>query len=309
MQLHLKLIIFIRRFLNLLLRIKAADPLKEMIGDTPSIHVFIPVAEKDFEVLPRVVKSIYEYSQNPIQEICIITPSPIKLRKKIKGTNIKIIADSDFLKIDIRVLRKRYPDCFGWFIQQLIKLKSISYTSSDYILWIDADTVLNEKITFVKNGVILERLSDEFHFPYFLGLEKLFGFRVPCFRFSRVSHHAIVERKSFLNFQIKHNILNEDDWLKQMENSLDRSSFNSKVKDWHIFGKTSFSEYELNSLILAQSKVLVRKAYWWNESREKLNFSDRNFIHSELGKIGFLSKKLRPPHPYTISFHSWNRKE
>jgi hypothetical protein len=65
----------------------------------------------------------------------------------------------------------------GWSTQQIIKLMYAFHSKFDYVLWIDADTVLNQDRTFVDEQSILELVSDEYHKPYFVGLNELFKSR------------------------------------------------------------------------------------------------------------------------------------
>jgi len=297
-----------RRLLSLCLRVKSADPLFNTNEELPSLEVFIPVVNKDFPTLPWVIESVLNYSRNPINKIFIITPNPEVLYELSKIPEVQILHESSFLDLDLFTIKAIYPEHYGWYLQQLIKLKSVSFSNSQYILWMDADTVLNEYITFVSKGIVLERISDEFHLPYFVGLSKVFGFQVPKFRFSRVAHHAIVVKEAFLAFQVNHKIQSEKDWLEVMKRTQDLQSKELGISDWHIFGKSSFSEYELNSLILAQYHIPRKKAYWWNESRNHLNFDNLGFISHERGLFEKISKKLRPKRPFSVSFHSWSRK-
>jgi hypothetical protein len=123
------------------------------------------------------------------------------------------------------------------------------------------------------------------------------------FPLSRVSHHAVIDVNIFRMFQLEKNIKNELDWKKIILDSVDKEVDNS-ASNWFIFGKSSFSEYEMNSLINKKFNTRRKLAYWWNESRSTYS-TLTNFVEVEDGKLEKLSKWNRPNKPYSISFHSW----
>ena len=295
----------LRRLFILLLRTRNPDPLKQDLGLLPNIDVLIPVAGKDVKHLDLVLSNLQKFCLNPINTIYIVTPNKNGLDIKISN-NIKIISDSEFLSIDIESLKKNQPDCYNWCVQQLIKLNSIKVINADYILWLDSDTLINNYRTFVTKNHQLEIISDEFHRPYFVGLKKSFSFKIPIIRFSRVSHHALINTKVFKMFEDEYNIKSINDWLNVILNSIDKKDIRSEKHNWFIFGTSSFSEYELYSLILDKYKVPRKKAYWWNESRQALIYTG-DFIAIDDGILEKLSLRIRPNKPYSISFHSWNQ--
>jgi hypothetical protein len=290
----------------LFLRIRNPDPLRQNLGLLPSIDVLIPVAGKDVKHLNLVISNLQRYCRNPIDTIFIVTPDKKALDIEPCNT-IKIINDSEFLSIDIESLKNSHPDCYTWCIQQLIKLNSTNVTNADYILWLDSDTLLSDHRTFVTKNHQLEIISDEFHKPYFIGLNKSFSFKIPIVRLSRVSHHALINRAVFKKFEDEYNLKSINDWLDIILNSVDKKEIRSKKQNWFIFGTSSFSEYELYSLILQKYKVPRKKVYWWNESRKVINYRDDNFLAIENGMLEKLSLRIRPNKPYSISFHSWNQ--
>ena len=298
----------LRRILILLLRIRNPNPLEQNLDLLPTIDVLIPVAGKDVKHLDLVLLNLQKYCQNPLGTIYIVTPNKSILNIKT-GDNIKIINDSEFLSIDIESFKNSQPDCFNWCIQQLIKLSSINLINSDYILWLDSDTLLNDYRTFVNKKCQIEIISDEFHRPYFVGLSKSFSFKIPIIRLSRVSHHALINTAVFKKFQDEYNLKSIEDWLHIILNSIDAKNIRVGGQNWFIFGTSSFSEYELYSLVLKKYNVPRKKVYWWNESRKFISYSSTNFIAIENGLLEKLSKKLRPNKPYSISFHSWNQAE
>lgn len=292
----------IRRLLILLLRMLNPDPLSKVESQLPRIDVLIPVALKEIYLLEKVLENLRLNCRNPIGKIYVVTP--IKERIKIKlDSNVYIFSDDEYLGFDLTKFKAEHPDLYGWCIQQLIKIKAVNFTEERYLLWLDADTLLNNQRTFVDNKYILEVLSDEFHSPYFTGLKKTLDLKSGNLRFSRVSHHAVVDVDAFRKFESQNLINSIYDWKNVIINSIDKDS-SKQSKNWFIFGSSSFSEYELNSLILRKYNVPRKKVYWWNESRSYISY-DLNFIEIENGLLEKISNWKRPKKPYSISFHTW----
>jgi hypothetical protein len=264
----------------------------------------IPVAIKDLHHLEKVLTHLREFCDNPINKIIIVCPNRDAINVPL-SPEITVFSDKDFLDLDLELLRAENPDIYGWCVQQLIKIKAATTSNSKYLLWLDSDTLLNQNRAFVNSQHILEIVSDEFHLPYFIGLNKTLGFKVPRLRFSRVSHHALVDVEMFNQFAREKELSFVEDWKNIILSSLDLSS-KARADNWFIFGKSSFSEYELNSLILKKYNAKRKIAYWWNESRSRETVDLRDFIEIENGLLENLSKFIRPNKPYSISFHTWN---
>ena len=294
----------IRRLMILAIRFRNPDPLSKKSATLPSIEVVIPIALKDLHYLEKVLISLKKYCNNPISKIIVICPNKEAIKIPLTP-EITVFSDKDFLDLDLDLFRSNSPDIYGWCVQQLIKIKAVITSNSRYVLWLDSDTLLNQHRAFVNSKYILEIVSDEFHLPYFIGLNKTLGFNVPKFRFSRVSHHALVDVQLFNQFALEKKMGSEMDWKNVIVSSLDYSS-KAYASNWFIFGKSSFSEYELNSLILKKYNAKRKTTYWWNESRSRETVDNKDFIEIENGILENVSRLIRPTRPYSISFHSWN---
>ena len=292
----------IRRLLILLMRMLNPDPLSKITKDLPKIDVLIPVAAKDLFLLESVIQHLHLNCRNPIQNIFVVTPEK-KYVNSDSRISLTVFNDADFLDIDLVKFKLEHPDVYGWCVQQLIKIKAVHFTKERYLLWLDSDTLLNAKRTFVDNEYILEIISDEYHRPYFRGLQKTLNLKAKFLRLSRVSHHAVVDVKTFQLFEAQNNIKSEFDWKEIILNSVNEKEKNS-TRAWYIFGNESFSEYEMNSLILKKFNTNRKLAYWWNESRSTYS-NNLNYIEVESGLLEKFSEWKRPEKPYSISFHSW----
>ena len=295
----------IRRLLILAIRFRDPDPLNDRVIDLPAIDVLIPAANKDLNTLNHVVKSLHKHCRNPIGKITVVTPDPTDVFLH-DYYDVKVVSDESLLKFREQ-LEHEFKAIKGWSTQQIIKLMYASRSKFDYVLWIDADTILNQDRTFVDQQSILELISDEYHKPYFVGLDKLFSLGKNTYRMSRVAHHNIVSTVALRKFIAQFDIKNENDWLSLIKKSVSVENKDKQPNNWFIFGQSSFSEYELNSLILKAYKVRTKKVYWWNESRNTLDLHSSSFNHIESGILEKLSFFVRPTKPYSISFHTWNQ--
>ena len=291
-----------RRLLILILRFLNADPLSKDKKDLPIMDVIIPSAPKDLNMLEQVIKNLRLNCRNPISKIYVVTPNKLEINFNLPS-DVIVYSDDEFLDLDLELFKLENPELYGWCVQQLIKIKGVSVSKEKYLLWLDSDTLLNEVRTFVDNKFVLEIISDEFHAPYFRGLEKTLSLKSNVCRLSRVSHHAVIDVNVFRSFEIERKLTNEFDWKKIILGSVDASMRNSSA-NWFIFGKSSFSEYEMNSLILKEYNVPRKLASWWNESRNSYS-TLTTFEEVEDGKLERLSACKRPAKPYSISFHSW----
>ena len=307
------ILIKIRRILILCMRTTNPDPLNKgewANSQLPNVDVVIPVAQKDIVLLKRVISGLNENCRNPVKNIHIITPDPNQIDFQLDDKT-KIYSDFQYLKIDLKSKLSHIPEVVGWVTQQMIKIQSVKYSKEKYILWLDADTILNSPRSFATSQVIVDLVSDEFHPPYFRGLKACFGFKFPPFRLSRITHHTIIETNAWRKFMNDNQISSTLDWLniflKLLSVNMSSSTKDKKsTKSWFIFGKYSFSEYELNGLIMKKYGIKRKKVYWWNDSRQLYKF-DPTWIKNNEGKINAISKKLYPDRPYSISYHSWNQ--
>lgn len=133
---------------------------------------------------------------------------------------------------------------YGWYIQQLIKIKlSSNFDDMDNILIWDSDTIPLRPLNFIRNdGDFNYYYSSEFHKPYFstlknLGIDKVTPHSFIAQNFPLKSIYA----KDFIDF-----IENIDDkyWMETLIDNLDQSS------------DCAFSEYEsLGNFILTKKDL------------------------------------------------------
>jgi hypothetical protein len=89
-----------------------------------------------------------------------------------------------------------FPQSFGWYLQQFLKIEFCCQSRSPYCLVWDADTVPLKSLRFLDGqGRIHLTQAAEFHQPYFRTIEGLFGRPAPA-RTSFISQHMFVRTDS-----------------------------------------------------------------------------------------------------------------
>ncbi len=265
--------------------------------DPPQINVAIPFVEKDLEVLPYVVKSVYECVRNPVRKISLVTPAepngvkPLFSKKASEETLNKLLADHAEIellfdhqvlgdKVWLQVLESK-PG--GWVIQQFVKFAVVLRDMSTPTLIVDADTVLLSPKTWIRRGnVQLLQVAYEFEPRYFDVMESFFSIR-KRFGLSFVTHHTLMQP----------NIVAE------MFPNREESIFNWWLDSKNFPGAFLAENESYGSYLYEKYPQLVRLGSWSNLLSPKF---------SEFHKVASANKTTSygdlVPHYCSISFHA-----
>jgi hypothetical protein len=249
------------------------------------IDIFIICADKDINNLKNCLKSIKYNIIHPISKIFIIGSNNSNLKKIAKNFNCVHINEHKLLeksKLKIKYFY-RGTDRSGWLYQQLLKIKAcISLGFSEHKLVVDADTVFSRKQKFDKNDKLILNICENYHYPYFFSIKRLFGFKNKL-QISFVTHHMLINKNyliEMINFlEKKYNV----DWIAAILNNI---SYNTQ---------SNFSEYESYGHFLLwkyADKILLE--YWFNKTMHKKDLPKFKNIFNT-----FFYKSL--------SFHSWTK--
>ena len=129
---------------------------------------------------------------------------------------------------------------FGWYFQQFIKLAELDEGNepATNLVW-DADTVPLKNIRFEHNNKIYFYKLDHYHLPYFLSIEKVFGF-------------SKMAKNSFIAQCIPCKNL----WIREFKNTIEarfpqKLWYEALIDTIQIHEPSGFSEYEtLGTFIL-----------------------------------------------------------
>lgn len=231
------------------------DIVNEKLCNT-GIDVLIPVLERDLKVLKYCVANLRKYSLNPIQNIYLVAPDNLSIKKFAKSNACQYIDERTVTKIiKSKINYKSHGfDRSGWLFQQILKLNWDNISKNNYCLIVDSDTILTSPHVFVQNGIIRFNCSDEYHKAYFETFNKMLGYKAN-YNLSFVSHYMLFEREttSMMKNEIEnHSRLNWEEAVLKYCNYDDISGF---------------SEYETYAnYMLKRHKKMMKINYWFNRS-------------------------------------------
>jgi hypothetical protein len=197
------------------------------------LDLFIPVIERDLEMLPLAIESFRENIRHPLGEIFILAPGKLRKRVAERVDSITFVDGHEVLPITTADIdyQVRGIDRAGWIFQQLLKLNADMLTTQNYLLVLDADTVLIRPHCFIDRQRCLLHFSDEYHQPYFPTYQKLTGLskRYPL---SFVCQYMLFNRERLA--ELKQEIQNTTgmEWYRAIIAVLDQEEM------------SSFSEFE-----------------------------------------------------------------
>ena len=261
----------------------------------PSVELLVLAKESDFEILNLVVEYAVLNSVNPISNVRIVVPrdsmptvnSLFKEDKVLFSLLPVIDSDDSFIsESEISKIVQVIPGRLGWVKQQVIANRAIQESESDWVLLVDADTILLKPRMWINElGEQILLPSEEFHDPYYDFLKTLSNDYKDA-KNSFVSHHMIYNVKSLREIMAR---------LGGISEVLD------KALSWSIGkGESPFDlKYEIYAQYIYASDVnRVRLEKWGNVSYDRRNFSNMDKLKSEL--------EILRNHYCSVSYHHWN---
>ena len=218
------------------------------------LDILIPVAEKDIDVLGRVVKGLKENLRHPIGRIIAVGPETNKVKFVSIAEGCEFIAEDSILPV-----RKEDIDYFvkgmdrsGWLFQQLLKWSGDQICTEDNYLVMDADTILIRPQVFEVGGKFVLLHSDEHHQPYFDLYKRLFGSETKT-ALSFVSHQMLMNKGLIGQLKQELQLRHGANWLEVLFANIDGSQV------------SGMSEYELyGQWLLANHPERIEREYWFN---------------------------------------------
>lgn len=215
--------------------------------ELPAIDLVLPATAKDFLILPFAISAAIVASKNPIKSIKVYVPGPqldacsVAIRKGHPLTDsskvIDVLSDESILTDKtLAVLKDRFADRAGWYLQQMIKLSSVLNSDAAGVLIVDSDTILlKPRVWMIEDGRQILSPTYELHQPYRLHLSAL-SQDFKGLDMSFVSHHMLMQ----------------PNLLKSIFNSFGIESIDELAIHISNFGKEEnlsefFCEYELYS--------------------------------------------------------------
>ena len=260
----------------------------------PEIEILIVCKSSDSDLLINCISHAYNQSENPVSLISIIVPNDEihQMASLFLGLNlgarVQILSEDEFISTSAKkLILEIRPDRFGWILQQILVCNFLLRTKAQYVLVVDADTlILRKQIWVDKNERQILMSSLEFHKPYYDFLKsqsELFGTPKESF----ISHHMLFQTRYF---QIMMNLLgvNSEQFLERalaFSSKEEASPFDLKYEP--------YAQY-----MLRNHRDLINLTKWSNFSLKKSLGID---------VAGQLNGQLSEPARYnSLSLHHWS---
>jgi hypothetical protein len=163
---------------------------------------------------------------------------------------------------------------YGWYIQQLIKIKlSSNFEDMDNILIWDSDTIPLRPLNFIRNdGEFNYYYGSEFHKPYFNTLKKILGI-------DKVSPHSFIAQcfplKSILAKDFIENI-DKKYWMEKIIDNLDQSS-DCAFSEYESLGNFILTKKDVNFIDFPWERNGVVHLYKFRSIRKAIIFLEKNY--------------------------------
>lgn len=201
------------------------------------IDLFMPVVEKDAEMLDLALAGVKEHVQHPIGTIYLVAPKGAqRIRAVAKRHGCTFIDEDDVLDLD-------KPDIGyvvngenrnGWIYKMLLNLSADTICRNRHILILDADTVFIAPQIFLQHGRPLFNLSDEYHRPYFEATKRMVGIPHGLSR-SFITHYMLFDAHVLKQLRSELERHWGAPWYTGIVNNIDKTEL-SGFADYEIYG-------------------------------------------------------------------------
>lgn len=224
---------------------------------------YLLVAEKSLlPIISKTVSSLLKYA-DPLYIYVVVPEAQLEQFRSTLHATVKLVSEETVLPQwplqRVRSLLPRHPERSGWYLQQFLKLGFGQFSQlPKYVIW-DADTVMLQPPTLIRNGKFVFNTAREYHLPYFATFRRLLG-RDPTLRRSAISQYMLIESDICQRLQQEICTIGaHTDWIETLLASLPGDSI------------SEFSEYETYANYVAQilpDKVELQEVNWFRYGAE-----------------------------------------
>ena len=258
-----------------------------------SLEVIVLSSGKDLELLEDCLKyaaeSLHVFSS---LRFSIIVPHANLLltqRMFFENPSIYVICEDSLISQNlITQLKNLFGARYTWVLQQIIKLKYTYISGSEYILLLDADTMLLNSRNWIdgnRRQILMPSL--EFTPSYYRFLSQL-GVCENVPRYSFVSHHMLIESKEFRQMFKGLGFENVDDFITFSINNAEMENQSPFSIDYELY-----SQYLFNR---RPEKIFLEK--WSNLSLPRRSANKYLTSKFRMCVLKFFYN--------SVSFHSWS---
>jgi hypothetical protein len=258
-----------------------------------SLEVLVLSSGKDLELLEDCLKyaaqTLHVFSS--LRFSIIVPHANLLLTQKMffENSSISVICEDSLISKNlIAQLKNLFGARYTWVLQQIIKLKFTYSSGSEYVLLLDADTILlNSRNWIDGNGRQILMPSLEVTPSYYRFLSQLGVCEIEP-RYSFVSHHMLIENKEFRQMFSSLGFENVDDFIDFSINNTELESQSPFSIDYELY-----SQYLFNR---RSGKIFLEK--WSNLNLPRK--SAKKYLSSRFRM--YILKFFYN----SVSFHSWS---
>lgn len=155
--------------------------------------IVIPVAQKDYEIVPDCVKGARENCIDA-DKIYVISKDKLDIKDAIWIPEARFPYTKEMIVSRNPIIT---PQRSGWYLQQMIKLHCFNYIAElnehDTVLMLDSDNVFLNPTEFFEADIPLYAHSNEYIQPYFEHMHRVHPDFGRSMRVSGICHHYIFQ--------------------------------------------------------------------------------------------------------------------
>ncbi len=264
------------------------------------ISAVMPSIPQDIDTVIRNTEFFFKYL--PIKNIYIIGPDAVAERiRRENDSRLIFMNENEF--VDVQRIRELYssrtdksPNYAGWYVQQFIKMQFANFTSDEYYLIWDSDTIpLGSVNMFNENDKPFFDMKTEYHAPYFETINKLFP------DIHKTSDRSFISEHMIIKSEYMRELISEIEANKSIEGKNFQEKIINAIQINDLAG-SGFSEFEtFGSYVTvrhAESYVLrtwhsLRCGRRFYDKASRIDESNRIWLAGKYNAIS-LEKRHRP---------------
>ena len=258
----------------------------------------MPSIPQDIDKLIRNTEFFFRYL--PIKNIYVIGPETIA--EKVSSANdSRLIFMNENEFVDVPRIRELYssrtdkkPNWAGWYIQQFIKMQFAKFTSDEYYLIWDSDTIpIKKAVLFDDNNNPFFDIKYEFVPAYFETINRLIPDMRKAINGSFVCEHMVIKSEYMRTMicEIESSSVSGSNFQEKIINAID-------AEELSLLGFSEFETYG-NYITIRHPESYIRRK--WRSLRTQKRFF-RNAAAISAAQREWLSKRYD-----AVSVEKWQK--
>jgi len=255
-----------------LARLQSARPLEDSravrivsrspVSGEPTIDIVIPCHEKDAWILPRAISGARRNVLHRIGSVVVVAPESRKIQSVCRRLDCEFVLEDVAAPLPRRDVNCNVNgrDCSGWIYQQLIKLSADRVSKADYILVLDADTVLIRPHVFRKCEQTILFVTPEGRGNYCAAYARLLA--LPWLHSdSFITHYMLLERQKLAELRDAIEAVMKQPWYSAILATADAATDASFFSEYETYGNFCLVNY-VDEFLLERADNLALPPSW-----------------------------------------------